>query len=270
MNRSTYAQFIYERLNPMKGDLRKQFLEGNRISTFIVDDLLPGELAEEAYAAFPPASALVLKKSLKEDKYVGVQMDEYNPLLEEIVYAFQDQKLVSLLEEITEIENMYADPHLYASGLSLMGKGQFLNPHLDNSHDKEQKGYRVLNLLYYVTPGWRFEYGGNLELWDGGLKRTPRVIHSQFNRLVCMATHRTSWHSVQPIRVDEKRSCVSNYYFAPRALETTDEYFHVTSFRGRPGQPMVDFIVRMDGVLRQIARRVLSPKLVRNPHVYKK
>ncbi len=36
-----------------------------------------------------------------------------------------------------------------------MSKGVYLRPRLDNSHDKNRKRYRVVNLLYYVTPEWR-------------------------------------------------------------------------------------------------------------------
>ena len=32
-----------------------------------------------------------------------------------------------------------------------MPQGNYLKPHLDNSHDRDRKRYRVLNLLYYVT-----------------------------------------------------------------------------------------------------------------------
>jgi hypothetical protein len=32
---------------------------------------------------------LVLKKSIGQDKYVGAQMNLYNPILEEIIYAFK-------------------------------------------------------------------------------------------------------------------------------------------------------------------------------------
>ena len=51
-----------------------------------------------------------------------------------------------------------------------MKKNQFLNPHLDNSHDKDRSRWHVLNLLYYVTPNWQEDFGGNLELWTNGLQ----------------------------------------------------------------------------------------------------
>ncbi len=104
-------------------------------------------------------------------------MNQYNPLLEEIVYAFQDQRVIALLEEITGITTLLPDQNLYAGGVSLMVKGHYLNPHLDNSHDKDRVNYRVLNLLYYVTPNWQKEYEGNLELWDNGLtKRAASLV----------------------------------------------------------------------------------------------
>ena len=135
-----------------------------------------------------------------------------------------------------------------------MAHDNFLNPHLDNSHDKDRQMYRVLNLLYYVTPDWDANNGGNLELWDNGPKEPQRTIHSKFNRLALMATHTKSWHSVSKVTVDRSRCCVSNYYFSEKPLED-HAYFHVTSFRGRPEQPIRDVVLQSDKALRQGVRR---------------
>ena len=50
------------------------------------------------------------------------------------------------------------------------------------------EAYRVLNLLYYTTPGWQPAYGGHLQVWDRGMRHPARTLHSSFNRLVLMAT----------------------------------------------------------------------------------
>ena len=84
--------------------------------------------------------------------------------------------MVQLIGEICQIEQIEADEHLYAGGISLMKHQNFLNPHLDNSHDKDIDKWRVLNLLYYVTPDWELEDGGNLELWPQGVKNEPVTI----------------------------------------------------------------------------------------------
>ena len=171
----------------------------NSIGYFKIDNLLPKKLALEIFNSFPKTNETILKKNLREYKYVAYQMDKYSSLLEEVIYAFQDEKVVSLIGEICDLNNIHPDEYLYASGLSIMGKGNFLNPHLDNSHDKDRNKWRVLNLLYYVTPDWKKEYGGNLELWPSGLKNNPVIITSKFNRLVVMATHQNSWHSVNKV-----------------------------------------------------------------------
>jgi hypothetical protein len=147
-----------------------------------------------------------------------------------------------------------------------MVKDSFLNPHLDNSHDGAQKYYRVLNTLYYVTPDWKEENGGSLELWDQGPRGQPRRIASRFNRLVMMETNRRSWHSVTPILVDGARTCVSNYFFREKSLEGSD-YFHATSFRGRPEQPARDLLLRADNALRTA---ILSVVNVPTRHIYKR
>jgi Rps23 Pro-64 3,4-dihydroxylase Tpa1-like proline 4-hydroxylase len=169
--------------------------------------------------------------------YVGYQMSSYNPLLEEIIYAFQDPRAVKLISSITGIQQLLPDEHLYAGGISMMVEGHYLNPHLDNSHDLERNHYRVLNLLYYLTPDWRDEYGGNLELWDKGLDRPQRTLHSRFNRLVVMQTHTRSWHSVSKVETNGRRCCVSNDYFSRNRPERTLPTTSLRSVVGRTRKP---------------------------------
>jgi len=267
MNRKEYGVLIERRLRDELSRLKEEFPRFT-VQSCYVDNLLPEREAREIYAAFPDKSTMMLKKSLRENKYVAAQMDKYAPILEEIVYAFQEPGVLNVVEEITGIREMVPDTNLYAGGISLMAEGNFLNPHLDNSHDKERERYRVLNLLYYVTPDWSHEAGGNLELWDDGPQKQQREITSHFNRLALMATHQKSWHSVNQVRVDRSRCCVSNYYFSAKPLED-HHYFHVTSFRGRPEQPVRDLLLQGDIALRQGVRKVFKKGIVENPHVYK-
>jgi len=267
MTRKEYAALIEHRLREELSRMKEDFPRYSVQSCYI-DNLLPEEEARRIHAAFPDKSTMMLKKSLRENKYVAAQMNQYPPILEEIVYAFQQPNVLKVVEEITGIREMVPDTHLYAGGISLMAKDNFLNPHLDNSHDKERERYRVINLLYYVTPDWSHEAGGNLELWDEGPKKDQREITSHFNRLALMATHEKSWHSVSKVMVDRSRCCVSNYYFSSMPLEDHD-YFHVTSFRGRPEQPVRDLVLQGDIALRQGIRKVFKKGIVDNPHVYK-
>jgi len=270
MNRIDFTEIIYQKIIENKIALSKQFIDSKDTIGFIfIDDLLPEDLALELYKAFPKKEQMVLKKSIREDKYVAVQMNLYNSLLEEIIYAFQENKIVELIGEICQIEAPIPDEFLYAGGLSMMGNKQFLNPHLDNSHDKERERWRVLNLLYYVTPNWEEKFGGNLELWPAGLSNKQTTIHSKFNRLVVMVTHNKSLHSVSPVVFDGFRCCISNYYFSKKPVLNTDT-FHVTSFRGRPEHKVIDAVLQLDTFLRMNLRKIFRKGIKENPHVYKK
>jgi Rps23 Pro-64 3,4-dihydroxylase Tpa1-like proline 4-hydroxylase len=255
---------IASRLAAAEGELREQWMAASPVRHFFIDDLLPTESVLAVYGDIPPKATLMRKRSLRESKWVGVAIDRYHPSIGEHLLAFQRPEVMDVIARITGLRSMEADPSLYASGISVMEHSDFLNPHIDNSHDGDQRLYRVLNLLYYVSPGWSLEKGGNLELWTSALDR-PKVIESRFNRLVVMATDDTSWHSVQPVTSDENRVCFSNYYFS--ALAPGDhEYRNVTSFRGRPEEPVKRLLLRADAALLNVVGHTLPFLLKRNRH----
>lgn len=204
----------------------------------------------EIHAAFPQEQTIWFQRnSFRERKKTFAKLDAVNPVIGAITDAFQQNDVLEAIAAVTQVNGLEADPELYAGGISLMSKADFLNPHIDNSHDAHRTRYRRLNLLYYVSPDWCAEYGGNFELWDDKVER-PKLIVSKYNRLLVMETNRASWHSVNPVRVDKNRCCVSNYYFSKNSPESRD-YYHVTSFLGRPGQTVRRFVGRIDNFVRQ-------------------
>ena len=252
------VELILERLEREFEEIRADFQTDKGISTRFtaIDNLLPQDIAEKIYQAFPPPEGMRLLDSFREKKYTSKSLEKFAPLINDITFAFQDPKVINKIAELTGIEKAVGDPHLYAGGISAMAKGHFLNPHLDNSHDYEQKNYRVLNLLYYVTPDWKAENGGNLELWNEDVTGAVE-IPSLFNRLVLMATNDKSWHSVNEVKPDRLRCCVSNYYFSPvspNGYETT----HVTYFQARPEQTVRRLITKADSDLRTLLRKVVK------------
>jgi Rps23 Pro-64 3,4-dihydroxylase Tpa1-like proline 4-hydroxylase len=231
--------------------------EGTITRHFVVDDLLPAETCREIHAAFPRDGAGFFNRdSFRERKKTSADLDAYDPILTDITYAFQDRAIVDLVAELVGFTHIEPDPKLYAGGLSMMFRGDFLNPHIDNSHDAERARYRRLNLLYYVSPGWKVENGGNFELWDEARSR-PKTVAALTNRLVVMETTKTSWHSVSPLTVDEPRCCVSNYYFS-KVSPDASAYFHVTSFSGRPEERFKRVIGVADNALRNLVSKTLK------------
>lgn len=250
---------IAQRLEREEEALRQRFAASGAevgVRYVAIDDLLPTELAEQIAARFPAPAQMRLMDSFRERKHTSKDFESFDPLMKDITFAMQDERVLKVVERITGIAQQIPDPSLYAGGLSAMTAGHFLGPHIDNSHEGSRRYYRTLNLLYYVTPGWSLLDGGHLELWDTAVRRNV-VVESRFNRLALMETTPTSWHSVCAVtRPDGVRRCVSNYYFSPLS-PTGRDYFNVTSFSARPEQPSRRLLAKADGLLRQGIRKLV-------------
>lgn len=234
LTKTDLAAMITDRLTADAALLRRQWENSGPVRHAVIDDLLDPGITRRIRDSFPDPSQLLLRDTIRERKRAGVQVDQYPPLAGAALFAFQQPSVIQAVSQITGQRGVMGDPSLYAAGLSVMAKDDFLGIHIDNSHDGDHKLYRVLNLLFYVTPDWDPADGGNLEVWDEKVQ-TPTVVPSLFNRLVLMQTDRTSWHSVQKVTVPGPRCCVSNYYFSPAPVSGRP-YDHVTTFTARPDE----------------------------------
>jgi Rps23 Pro-64 3,4-dihydroxylase Tpa1-like proline 4-hydroxylase len=251
------TDLIVQRLNECKEQLKEQFFFEQPIKVshhFALDNLLPMEIAERIYANFPEPSQMRLLHSPGELKLKYSYVKNESSLLQDIHSAIQDPKVIAVIEEITGIKNQVPDRSPIAGAVSTLLKGHYINPHLDNSHDVDRKRYQTVNLLYYVSPNWRLENGGNYELWDESIKNSI-IVPSLFNRLVVMETNQTSWHAVNPVLCDATRCCVFNYYYSEQAPRG-QEYFHTSKslffnplIRPRPEQKIRRAIIRLRNVL---------------------
>ena len=257
MKDENISRLIFERVQPQIERLRTEFQQSGFVAAryVIIDNVLPESLAQQIFAAFPGVAQMRLLASFRERKYTSKALDKMDPLIAAATFAFQAPEIIRQVEIITSMRDFIGDPKLYAGGISTMEQGHFLNPHIDNSHDSERQFYRVLNLLYYVTPNWQPENGGNLELWDEQVKERVE-IPSLFNRLVIMETHASSWHSVNHVKIAGRRCCISNYYFSPHP-PGNEEYFNITYFKARPEQHVRRAITMVDSGIRTLLRKVV-------------
>lgn len=91
------------------------------------------------------------------------------------------------------------DPTFRGGGLHAMCAGDFLSVHLDASRHAVTGRRRAANVIWFGTPGWREEWGGDFELWSdvGGApgRRVARVA-PMFNRALIMRVDDRAWHGV--------------------------------------------------------------------------
>ena len=259
MNRHDISKLIIERINEIGINyLKKKYEQSGKINHLIIEKVLPNEIATKLSEYFPEEEELNHLVGPQENKYVGVHFTNKHRLVEECIYAFQEENLIQIISEITNIKTLIGDPELYAGGISSMSKGCFLNPHIDNSHDRNLENFRRLNLLYYVNKELHpNEGGGELVLFPNGIKYKAEEITCDFNRLVIMRTDNRSLHGVKGIKSEsERRKCISNYYFSKNS-PSGKNYYHSTSFRGFKREFVKGTYLKLNALSRTFAKRLI-------------
>ena len=216
----------------------------------VIDDLLPSDLVLKCYEELESCDDWLIANDHRESKATNQNIDQIGDLSLSMMELFHDPRVIKEIGEVTSIDGLTADPSLYAGGISKMINGNFLNPHIDNSHNRDRTMYRRLNLLFYVTPSLTTDDGASLHLWDRKVQ-TSKEICSSFNRLVIMETDKYTWHSVSPMTSNKSRYCISNYYFSLESASRKN-YYHVTSFTGRPEQKFNRIISSIDNFARWV------------------
>mmetsp|Transcript_8728 Transcript_8728/g.13851 ORF Transcript_8728/g.13851 Transcript_8728/m.13851 type:complete len:260 (+) Transcript_8728:116-895(+) len=126
-------------------------------------------------------------------------MARHHTVFEKMWRTLQSDKLVALLQKITDIEGLENDPHLHGAGLHYHPRGSRLEMHLDYSIHPVTKKERRVNLIVYMNKEWQDQWGGHLNLWEGtldGMTKFARKVAPHYNRAVLFRTSDISWHGM--------------------------------------------------------------------------
>jgi Rps23 Pro-64 3,4-dihydroxylase Tpa1-like proline 4-hydroxylase len=261
------AQGLITRLSAEASRLKSEFgvETPQRIRYCVVDDVLPPSVMEAAYSQLPKLGEMVRRADMRERKYVSANIGKLDAHISDIVRAFSHQKVADAVAQIIGVESLEADPTLYNGGITVMLPGDFMCPHLDNSHDQARKRRRAVVLLYYFSPSWQPDYEGTLELWQPGEKTPMSRVPFKSNRLVILETTERSWHAITPILGPQPRVSVTTYYYEPPNPEAR---VRLTRFTSWPDAPLRGKLFDAQFCLRSIAARVIG-RSIGNRHVYR-
>jgi hypothetical protein len=205
----------------------------------VFDDFLRASAAQEIARVFPgPQDPVAWDHYAAPGLEVKLGCSREERLPEPIRRAIHDLNsgpFVDFLETLTGIDHLLPDPHLAGAGIHLSRHGGLLGIHADfNWHEKLQ-AHRRLNLLIYLTPDWKAEYGGELELWNADATRREHVVEPQFNRAVLFATrsdtfhgHPTPWAAPDGIY----RQSIALYYYTTSRPDAEVRPAHNTLYKG--------------------------------------
>lgn len=113
------------------------------------------------------------------------------------------------------------DPTLHGGGLHVMGADSVLGVHLDyDLHPHVPGKRRALNLIAFLNPQWREEWGGALVLCDP-LGRVAKRIYPAPGRLVAFETNDLSYHGVERVTGPVERVTAAAYLLADAGPHNT-------------------------------------------------
>ena len=199
-----------------------------------LDPALARALAQEFPA--PSSQAWIQYKHLNENKAGLTKRELFPPLLGKVADELNSPDFLAWLSELTGIPNLVADPSLEGGGLHQSARGGFLNVHADfTMHHHHKNWRRRVNLIVYLNPDWRLDWGGAIELWDKQMQRCVVSVPPLLNHAVIFSTDETSYHGFPeklacPETVSRKSLALYYYTVEHQALTARS-----TNYRARPG-----------------------------------
>ena len=214
-----------------------KYQSGKPYHYICIDNFLPISVAEKVREE-------ALAQGEKGPEYSSPQehlKTSYNPdnlpLYTRAVFnALNSQSFVRFLEEMTGIEGLIPDPYYKGGGIHRTNNGGYLGIHADFNHHKQMNLERRLNVLIYLNPDWKPEYGGEFEVWTDDMKEKVAAFTPIMNRMCCFSTSSTSMHgNPEPVNHPDgdPRISIALYYYT--ATWDDSRIAHTTLFRPRPG-----------------------------------
>jgi hypothetical protein len=205
----------------------------------VIDAFLRADAARELARVFPGPDDPVAWDHYAApglEVKLGCGREERLPApIRQAIHDLNSGPFIRFLEQLTGIEHLLPDPHLSGGGIHLSRHGGHLGVHADFNWHEQLQAHRRLNLLIYLTPDWRREYGGELELWSCDGSKRERVVEPDFNRAVLFATRSDTFHGhPNPWMAPEGiyRQSIALYYYTTSRPDDEVRPAHSTLYKG--------------------------------------
>lgn len=214
-------------INPQAWEeLSKQFLSAEPFNHIVIDNFFKEDVALNIFNDMPDYDGVnadgTYDSSIEKKKLFQNWLNFPKNVYQAINYMV-GQTFTDYLKQLTHQEDLQADYGLHGGGIHMHKSNDYLNVHLDYDIHPKLDMKRKLNLIIYLTPDWKEEWGGCLQLWSHDTitnqpKECIKKIVPFFNRAVIFDTTQNSWHGVlSPICPPEGifRKSLALYYVIP-------------------------------------------------------
>ena len=213
-------QSVNETLASNRDELRQQFQTAQPFRHVVIDDFLDSSFAHSLLDSFPEFDE---KLAINENGEVGAKavhekITNLGPAWQNLDRLVQGSGFRNLISGITGVPEIQFDPHYFGGGTHENLHGQGLNQHVDFNFHPVTRQHRRLNLILYLSPKWKREWGGSIELHRDPYKPPAEddivTVTPAFNRCVIFETNEHSWHGFQRINLPEDKRHLSRKSFA--------------------------------------------------------
>lgn len=238
----------FRRLFEITRDRAKEYRTASPFPHIVIDDFLPADSFQQVLEALPRLDDERLKwgnlnanlpdgRPAQSSKYHLQNVLCMKPALRSLIAELNSGPFTFLLSQLTGIEGLLVDAQLLGGGVHLVKPGGLLRVHADFRRHLSYNLERRLNLLLYMNPDWREEYGGHLEIWDREMKTCERRVLPIANRCVIFNTTDDSYHGhPHPLACPEGmlRCSIALYYYTADRPGAVDGRVHSTAWQELP------------------------------------
>jgi len=223
--------FADDRYAKIAVENRASFAEASPFPHVVLDNFLPENAALTLFEHYPRVeSGIIHHDNQNTSRKLQPDVAKFHPLLRAFTAALGSREFLLFLETLTGVECLIPDPYLFGGGAMISENGDFLNIHQDFNWHFQLQLHRRINALFYLTPDWRVEFGGNLELYDERVM--VREVEPLFNRVVIFATPGANHGQPRPVVAPPgvQRRVFSAFYYTSRADDDVWDDPHFTKY----------------------------------------
>lgn len=206
-------------------DLKNVIEYDSPFKHFVIDNFLKVDLAHTLSKQFPSHSSekwFAYDNPLERKKAIQ-NWGSFPPETYQLFLSLCCEKFTDKLRKLTGDACLKPDYGLHGAGWHMSKSGDHLNIHQDYSIHPLANMQRKWNIIIYLTPNWKKEWGGNLEFWShdeelNQAKKKEVSIDCVFNRAVLFDTTQNSWHGFpETIKCPQGiyRKSIAMYYLSP-------------------------------------------------------
>jgi len=206
---------IQEEIREQTDAFRDQFQNAQPFPHLVVDHFLQPDFCQRLLREFPGFDE---KRALNEfgeigRKAVQEKLPQIGPAYRRLDDLLRSEEFLAFLSTMTGIPELVYDPAYVGGGTHENLEGQDLDVHVDFNMHPRTHLHRRLNLILFLNPEWKEEWGGCLQLhrnpWVPPEEDQVVTIVPLLNRMAVFETSEVSWHGFRRIRLPAEKKTLS-------------------------------------------------------------